>query len=226
MVKELYPQGPAERFKDMQRHRGEYIVPGPNYLWSLDGYCKLDAYGMEIYAAIDAYSRYIVWIYVGVTARTSVSVLGQYLNTLEDIKVCPRYLRSDRGVETPLCANAHHAVRRHALYKGDQQPELAFKDCYLYGTSTANQRIESWWGQLSKGTLYCWRVRSKTYFVRHFADIIRIIYNSWPLMAITIIAILQTALHSKLSSCQYSGRKYTASYDFGMFTKFENNQLV
>ncbi|KAI9882169.1 MAG: hypothetical protein M1823_006084, partial [Watsoniomyces obsoletus] len=71
IVKELYPEGPAARLKDMQRHRGEYIVPGPHYLWSLDGYCKLDPYGIEIYAAIDAYSRYIVWIYVGVSARTS-----------------------------------------------------------------------------------------------------------------------------------------------------------
>jgi hypothetical protein len=39
----------------MQRHRKEYIVPGPDYIWSLDGHDKLSDWGIEIYAAIDAY---------------------------------------------------------------------------------------------------------------------------------------------------------------------------
>ncbi|KAL6229678.1 hypothetical protein BDW75DRAFT_235014 [Aspergillus navahoensis] len=30
---------------------------GPNFIWSIDGYLKLAPYGIEIYAAIDAYSR-------------------------------------------------------------------------------------------------------------------------------------------------------------------------
>ena len=50
-------------------------MPGPNWLWSVDGYLKLEPYGIEIYAAIDAYSRYIIWIYCGITARTGVSVV-------------------------------------------------------------------------------------------------------------------------------------------------------
>lgn len=75
IVKELYPEDVVARTKDMQRHRGEYIVPGPNYVWFLDGYCKLDHFGFEIYAAIDAYSRYVVRIYMGISARTSVGVL-------------------------------------------------------------------------------------------------------------------------------------------------------
>ena len=160
IVKELHPEGIAARTKDMQRHRGEYIVPGPNYIWSLDGYCKLDPYGFEIYAAIDAYSRYIVWVYVGISARTSVSVLRQYLDTIQDIQVMPSIIRSDRGVETPLCANAHFALRKESSYE-----DLSFENCYFYGTSIANQRIEAWWGQLSKGTLFRWRV-STILFVR------------------------------------------------------------
>jgi hypothetical protein len=40
---------------------------------------KLAPYGIEIYAAIDAYSRYVVWIYVGVSGMTAVSVVRQYL---------------------------------------------------------------------------------------------------------------------------------------------------
>jgi hypothetical protein len=48
------------------RRKGEYIVPGPNYIWSIDGHKKLSPFGFEIYTTIDAYSRCIIWIYVKV----------------------------------------------------------------------------------------------------------------------------------------------------------------
>lgn len=136
----------------MQRHKGEYIVPGPNYLWSIDGYAKLNAWGIEIYAAIDAYSRKIIWIYVGISARTAVSVLRQYLDTLENEKIHPCILRSDRGGETPLIASAHHEfVKKH-------DNTVAFKHCYYYGTSTKNVRVEKWWGYLTGSQLFTWQV--------------------------------------------------------------------
>jgi hypothetical protein len=151
-VKELNPEGVYRRACDLQRHRKEYVVPGPNYLWSIDGHCKLDFFGIEIYAAIDSYSRYITWIYVGISSHTAISVLVQYLTTLNTENVHPQFVRSDRGVETPLLAAAHHEfMKRH-------KPELSFSNCYFYGTSTSNQRIEAWWGQLTGGMLYRWRV--------------------------------------------------------------------
>lgn len=156
IVKELDPEGVAARAKDMQRHRGDYIVPGPNYVWSLDGYCKFDQFGFEIYAAIDAYSRYVIWIYVDISARTSVIVLRQYLDTISDLQVLPKILRTDRGSETPLCANAHYNLRKVSEFASSE--EVTFQRCYFYGTSTANQRIEAWWGQLSKGSIFHWRV--------------------------------------------------------------------
>jgi hypothetical protein len=112
----------------------------------------LDYWGIEIYAAVDAYSRFVVWVYIGVTARTAVSVLRQYIDTLDNEKVHPQVLRSDHGVETPLVAAAHHQfMLKH-------EPECALEDFYWFGTSTANQRIEAWWGQLSKSSIYRWRV--------------------------------------------------------------------
>jgi hypothetical protein len=51
--------------KDFQRKKGKYIVPGPDFVWCIDGYMKLELFGIEIYAAIDGYSRYIIWTYVG-----------------------------------------------------------------------------------------------------------------------------------------------------------------
>jgi hypothetical protein len=33
---------------------------------------KLQPFGIEIYVAIDSYSRYIIWVYIGISARTEV----------------------------------------------------------------------------------------------------------------------------------------------------------
>ena len=40
-MKQLDPVGLARRTNDLNRKRGEYIVPGPNFIWSVDGHDKL-----------------------------------------------------------------------------------------------------------------------------------------------------------------------------------------
>ena len=109
LYRTVAPDAVQRRVSDMQWHRGEYIVPGPNFVWSIDGYLKLELYGIEIYTGIDTYSRYIIWIYVGITARTGVSVLKQFLNTLEITGTQSQIIQSDRGAETVLLAEAYHA---------------------------------------------------------------------------------------------------------------------
>jgi hypothetical protein len=69
----------------------------------------------------------------------------------------PRFIRSDRGTETILLAEAHHKLQQ------SNNPEILISECYLYGTSTANQRIEAWWLQLTRGLLFRWRVRHTSY---------------------------------------------------------------
>ena len=157
----INPEGVERRKRDLQRHRGEYLVPGPNFIWSIDGYDKLKPYGIEIYACIDAYSRYIVWVYIGISNATGMSCLRQFLDCLECLQYQPRFVRSDRGGETVMLANAHFQLQQEA------EPGLKFEDCYLYGTSTANQRIEAWWQQLSKGYLFRWRVSIVQRFTPH-----------------------------------------------------------
>lgn len=71
-------------------------------MWSLDSYLKLAPYGIKFYAAIDAYSRYIVWIYIGITSRTAISVLRQFLDVINVTKQQPCFVRSVRGTETVL----------------------------------------------------------------------------------------------------------------------------
>lgn len=152
ILKELDPIGVEKRRNDKYNRQGQFHCPGPNFVWSIDGHLKLKPYGIEIYAVIDAYSRYIVWIYVGISATTAVSVLKQFLDTVEAVNVLPRYIRSDQGTETGLIANAFWQFSQVA------DPDIALKSIYWYGTSTQNVRIESWWLQLTKGQLRQWRV--------------------------------------------------------------------
>lgn len=110
-------------------------------------------FGFEVYAAIDAFSRCIIWVYVGISANTGVSCLRQFLDTVKDIQKLPMMIRSDHGAETIMLAAAHHTLRKA------EHPEIEFKDCFLYGPSTSNQRIEAWWNQLTTLLTHRWRVR-------------------------------------------------------------------
>jgi transposase InsO family protein len=109
---------------------------------------KLQPFGIEIYAAIDGYSRYIVWVYIGISARTAISVLRQGTDAFETRGFQPRKFRSDRGVETVLLANSQYKLRQAA----EASPSIKPKDCWIYGRSVDNQRIEAWWGMLSRAT--------------------------------------------------------------------------
>lgn len=187
-LKKVDPAGvERRRVMGQRKHRGEYIVEGPNAVWSVDGYEKLANWGIQIYAAIDAYSRYIIWFYVGerisiisthvdnglikklilvkgIANRCAVSCFRQYLDVVRHIKVIPQLIRSDRGVETSMMADAHYKLRSTAFDRDknhtESTEELSITDVWAYGTSTLNVRIESWWGQLAGSETNRWRVSS------------------------------------------------------------------
>lgn len=151
-MKELDPVGYKRRTCDLQRRKNEYIVPGPDYIWSLDGHDKLAEWGIEIYGGIDAYSRFIPWMYVGISNRTPISVMIQYTQIVKQFGYHPQIIRTDRGKETTLLGEVHFAFARTS------ELEVKLTECHFYGTSKKNQRIESWWGQLEKSQLWRWRV--------------------------------------------------------------------
>jgi len=136
---------PESKFGKRSIPRGEYWVPGPNYIWSVDGHMKLELFGIEIYAGVDAYSRYITWIHVGISARTAISVLCGYLDTIEACGFLPLMIRSDRGSETSMIRE-YHLFLWKTLF-----PEITLREVYRYGTLVKNQRIESWWNMMTKG---------------------------------------------------------------------------
>ena len=150
LAREIDPEGAERRRRAVNRRRGAYLVPGPNFIWSIDGHCKLERWGFEIYGCIDAYSRFIVFAHCGYTARTSYATMVLYLNAVRKYELSPMLIRSDKGVETLMLANLHHALAVR------DWPGLPFQSCYCYGTSTSNQRIESWWGQWTRTKGHAW----------------------------------------------------------------------
>jgi len=77
--REFYADEIERRRQRLQYRRAGWTTPGPNFIWSIDAYCKLEHWGFGVYAGIDAYSRFITWFYVGIAANTSWNVLSQYL---------------------------------------------------------------------------------------------------------------------------------------------------
>jgi hypothetical protein len=72
------------------------------------------------------------------------------------------FLRSDRGAETAIMADIHYNLGVSEKSEAGEFPEdggeWPLREFYLYGTSTANVRIESWWGQLRRGQTGVWIV--------------------------------------------------------------------
>ena len=60
---------------DMQHKQQVYVVFDSNFVWFIDDYMKLESYDIEIYADIDAYSCYIIWIYVEIMTHIIINVL-------------------------------------------------------------------------------------------------------------------------------------------------------
>ncbi|RKK07477.1 hypothetical protein BFJ65_g17683 [Fusarium oxysporum f. sp. cepae] len=154
------------RQQGRERHTGSFIGASGQHLhfkyinsiqvnqrWCIDGHDKLKAYGFEIYAAIDAYSRNIIWFYVGHSATTALSVLKQYLAACDTYGFRPWFLPADRGSETPLVAAAHWnfalAAGGCVEWNGQVfQQGKRLKDSYKAAPSTKNVKIEGWWERM------------------------------------------------------------------------------
>jgi len=139
------PDGNELRRQSTLRKGGQFIVKGPNHVWSIDGHEKLSSFGFEIYGCIDAYSRYIIWCYVGHSNRTQISVSKQYLETVCAMGKFPKLIHSDMGRELALLCVSHLFLR------WTDKPDLSFHKACSFGTSTKNQRIEAWWNFLANG---------------------------------------------------------------------------
>ena len=103
LLKILDPDGVAAR----SRHRlvrRQYRTKGPNYLWHINGYDKLEPFGFCVHGAIDGYSRRIMWLEVG-PSNNDPSIIAQcFVDCVRQIGGTPRIIRADCGTENTYAA--------------------------------------------------------------------------------------------------------------------------
>jgi|tagenome__1003787_1003787.scaffolds.fasta_scaffold20898812_2 hypothetical protein len=163
-LRKLDEKGTAARKPGPKKRRkgGEYIVRGPDWLWCIDGHDKFRNYGIGIYAAVDAFSRKILWFYIGNSNRRGVSILKQAVTTIRSLGRCPRFWRSDHGNEVLLLADAHFSFyREHKRSQGisdDIIDSIRVRQCYMFGSSISNIKVESVWMRMIGSQTATWIV--------------------------------------------------------------------
>lgn len=112
-------------------HRRSYSVPGPNYLWHLDGNHKLIRYKLVIHAAIDGFSRLITFIKCADNNRAE-TVLDEFIHATQEYGI-PSRIRTDLGGE-------NFGVWRYMTHVRGEG-----RQSYIAGSSVHNARIERLW---------------------------------------------------------------------------------
>lgn len=145
----LDPIGVAHR-RSRRLKRRLYYAKGPNYIWHLDGYDKLKRYGFCIHGCIDGYSRKLLWLETASSNNCPQTVARYFLEYVNNIEGTARVVRADRGTENVNIA----AIQR--FFRLNDNDSMAGQKSFLYGRSTANQRIEAFWSQLRRSFTQRW----------------------------------------------------------------------
>ena len=127
----------VDKRKRWKLTRREYHSFGSNHTWYTDGYDKLKASGIAIHGAIDGYSRRILWLKLSSSNNNLKVLANYYLCCLKELNHIPRVVRGVCGTENVIvCGIQRFFCRNHT---NSQSKDRTF----VYGHSTANQRIES-----------------------------------------------------------------------------------
>ena len=151
----INPDGVKQR-KAKRLLSRQYLAPGPNYIWHIDGYNKLKPFRFCIHASIDGFSRKILWLEVGRTNNDPTVIVKCYLDALTQFKYAPRILRCDQGTENSLLK----LIQPYFRY--DCNDAFAGLNSIMFGKSTSNQRIEAWWSIL--------RRQGADWWIQYFKD--------------------------------------------------------
>jgi hypothetical protein len=191
--------------------RFEALFHGPNYLWSIDGHSKLSPYGIDIYGAVDGYSRRLIWLYIGVSNQTQVSIAKQYLAAVEDHGIRPQFIRSDRGIEVDMLIDIQYNFYRSTeVISSRCLPQdvdnLPTTGCALLGKSTANQRIEQIWHRMLLAQLQPYRdllrtlsTREDPLFISDYpSDRVVLLYIFMPLIRDEVAARMMVHNHRRI----------------------------
>lgn len=80
--------------------RRAYSVPGPNFLWHVDGNHKMIKWRFVIYGGIDGFSQLVTYLHCWMNNR-SETVLDLFLKETDEYGV-PSRVRSDHGGKNVL----------------------------------------------------------------------------------------------------------------------------
>lgn len=149
LLSEMDPEGVTQH-KRHRLTRRRYNGRGPNFLWHIDSYDKLRPYGIGINGCIDGFLRKLIWLEANNTTNDPRVIGRFFLKAVDRYDGCPRVVRTDCGSE-----NSHVANFRRFLRENDEDAFAGDKS-FLYGRSTANQRIECWWSMLRKMSTEYW----------------------------------------------------------------------
>ena len=169
IVRELDPEGVSSRKKKLLRRR-TYSVPGPDFMWHIDGSDKLKLYGFSVHGCIciDGFSRRIIWLETGPSNKDPEIIASYFISTVKNINGVPRKIRSDDGTENSLIEPIQIALR------ASHDDEFAGLASFAIGTSPSNQRIQGLWSPFAKDRPMWWRgffsslgfVNSSSYVVK------------------------------------------------------------
>lgn len=162
------PEGVEQRSK-YRLCRRRYVVPGPNHIYHIDGYDKLKPYGFSIHGCIDGFSRYVLWLAVGTTNNKPEVIAHHFVRTIMENGYTSAVLRVDAGNENPIAGLIQQALRHY------DDDKFAKENSYIVGPSTANVRIERYWGE------------ARAHVTGHYIDFFKIlvgknIYNNKDLL--------------------------------------------
>lgn len=129
-------------------HRRSYYAKGPNFIWHIDGNDKIKPYGFAISGCIDGFSRKLIWLKVYSTNKDPLLIGGYFYEAISDLEGCPKFIRIDAGTENGLLKEIQEALMGNHRNGANR--------CWIEGTSTLNQRIESYWSHLRKQCLEYW----------------------------------------------------------------------
>ena len=76
----------------------------------------------------------------------------------------PQTVHSDKGKETDLIA------RCQLKFHHQKDPTILFQKAYIFGKSTRNIRIESWWGRLISSQTEPWKCHFELLKAKGFFD--------------------------------------------------------
>ena len=142
-LKTTDPDG-AKRIKGHKVKRRVYVSQEANIMWHIDSYDKVKPFIFPIYGANDGFSRKILWPNICPSNNDPCLISYFYVNRISNLKCVPRTIRGDRGSENVVVAGMQ------LYFRGEHEDSMSRHSSFLFGSSTNNQRIESWWSILKR----------------------------------------------------------------------------